>query len=71
MNTPYIMALNLPAAGVDDPFMKKEIVIGTIGNTQGVRRAANPHRMASIMSPQLKPFFSVGVLLSEADMAVP
>ena len=55
MKSPYMNALNLPAAGLDDPLRKKDTVIGTIGKTQGVSRAANPHRMASIISPQLNP----------------
>src|SRR5574344_1317432 len=55
MNNPYINALNLPAAGVDEPFMKNEIVIGIIGNTQGVRSMANPQSIASRMSPQREP----------------
>ena len=45
-------ALNRPAAGEEDPFMKKEIVIGTMGKTQGVRSIAKPHKMASMISPQ-------------------
>ena len=53
MKSPYIDALNLPAAGDEAPFMKKDTVIGTIGNTHGVSRAANPHRIASMTSPQL------------------
>ena len=32
------------------PFMKKETVIGTIGNTHGVSSIANPHRIASRIS---------------------
>ena len=52
MNSPYIMALKRPAAGEPLPFMKKEIVIGTIGNTHGVNSMANPHSIASRISPQ-------------------
>ena len=55
MKSPYIEALNLPAAGDDAPFIKNDTVIGTIGNTQGVRRAANPQRIASIIRAQLNP----------------
>ena len=52
MKSPYMKALNLPAAGVEEPFMKKDIVMGTIGNTHGVKSIAKPHRMASMMRPQ-------------------
>ena len=62
MKSPYIAALNRPAAGDDAPFMKNDTVIGTIGNTQGVSRAANPQRMASMTRAQLKPFFSPSAL---------
>ena len=48
-------ALNLPAAGVDEPFMKNDIVIGIIGNTQGVSSIAKPHSIASKIRPQMKP----------------
>ena len=55
MNSPYMAALNLPAAGVDDPLRKKDTVIGTIGNTHGVRSAANPHNIASIIRAHKEP----------------
>ena len=55
MNRPYMNALKRPAAGVDEPFMKKEMVIGTIGKTHGVNSIAKPQRMASRMSPQMEP----------------
>ena len=52
MNSPYIPARNRPRALFSEPFRKKETVIGTMGNTQGVSRAAKPHRMASSIRPQ-------------------
>ncbi len=55
MKRPYIAALNLPFALLGLPFMKKETVIGTIGNTQGVRSIARPQRIASSMSAQRFP----------------
>ena len=58
MKSPYMNALNLPAAGLDDPLRKKDTVIGTIGKTQGVSRAANPQRIASNIRPQSTPPFS-------------
>ena len=57
MNRPYIKALNRPAAGEDEPFIKKEIVIGTIGKTQGVSNIAKPQRIASMIRAQ-RPFES-------------
>ena len=65
MKRPYIEALNLPAAGVDEPFMKKDMVMGTIGKTQGVRSIAKPQRIASSIRPQMDVPFS----LSSAVMA--
>ena len=59
LKRPYIEALNLPAAGVDEPFMKKDMVIGTIGNTQGVRSIAKPQRIASSIRPQIDVPFSL------------
>ena len=47
MKSPYMNALKRPLAGVSLPFMKKETVIGTIGNTQGVRSIAKPQSIAS------------------------
>ena len=52
MKSPYIEALKRPLAGLSDPFMKKDMVMGTIGNTQGVRSIANPQSMASSTSCQ-------------------
>ena len=59
MNSPYIAALNLPAATLSEPFMKNDTVIGTIGNTHGVRSIAKPQRMASMISIQSDPPLSV------------
>ena len=53
MKSPYIKALNRPFLGSSPPFRKKEMVIGTIGKTQGVSSMANPHRMASRINPQI------------------
>ena len=55
MNRPYMKALNRPVAGVEEPFMKKDMVIGTIGNTHGVRSIANPHSTASSISAHSEP----------------
>ena len=52
MKTPYMRALKRP------PFsclMKKDTVMGTMGNTHGVRSMRKPHRMASRMRPQRLP----------------
>ena len=48
-------ALKRPAAGVEEPFMKKDMVIGTIGNTHGVRSIANPHNTASSIRAHNEP----------------
>ena len=55
MNSPYMKALKRPAAGVEEPFMKNDMVIGTIGNTQGVRSIANPHNTASSIRAHNEP----------------
>ena len=64
-----------PRAGPPSPFMKNETVIGTIGNTQGVSRAAKPQRMASIISAHSVPppaaFFCAGTISAAAVGAVP
>ena len=52
MNRPYIMALKRPAVAEPLPFRKKEMVIGTMGNTQGVSSIAKPQSMASSIRPQ-------------------
>ena len=59
----------LPAAGDDAPFMKKDTVIGTIGKTQGVSRAANPHRIASMTIPQLKPLVGEALSIEPCNVA--
>ena len=46
-------ALKRPCATFSEPFMKNDTVIGTIGNTHGVRSMANPQRMASRMRAQM------------------
>ena len=53
MKRPYIIALKRPCLLFSEPFIKKEMVIGTIGNTQGVRSIAKPQRMASSMRAQI------------------
>ena len=58
MKRPYMAALKRPAATFSEPFMKNDTVIGTIGNTHGVRSIANPQRIASRISPQIEPFLS-------------
>ena len=55
MKIPYIPALKRPAATLEEPFMKNDTVIGTIGKTQGVRSIANPHAIAWRMSPHTMP----------------
>ena len=55
MKNPYMPARRRPAAGLPALFIKNETVIGTIGKTQGVSRAANPQRIASIISAQSVP----------------
>ena len=67
MKNPYIIALNRPCAGVDEPFIKKETVIGTIGNTHGVSSIANPQRIASRISAQIE---SPSVLSEEDKVAL-
>ena len=51
-----------PAAGLPEPFIKNDTVIGTIGNTQGVRSIAKPQRMASRISDQMLPDLLLSVL---------
>ena len=51
MKSPYIMARKRPFFASSPPFRKKEMVIGTIGNTHGVRSMANPHKMACKIKP--------------------
>ena len=73
MNRPYIAALKRPCATFSEPFMKKETVIGTIGNTHGVRSMANPQRIASRMSAQICPldsFFCSGAGSSSAEIGI-
>ena len=55
MNNPYIKALKRPAAGLAEPLMKKETVMGTIGKTHGVSSMASPQRMASRTRDQSEP----------------
>ena len=55
MNSPYMAALKRPPVSC---LMKNETVIGTMGNTQGVRSIRKPHRMASRISPHRLPPFS-------------
>ena len=55
MKNPYMPARRRPTAGLPALFMKNETVIGTIGKTQGVSRAANPQRIASIINAQSEP----------------
>ena len=69
MKTPYIKALNFPSALDPEFFRKNETVIGTIGNTQGVRSIANPQRIASMISAQ-RPFLP-SLAASGSSIAVP
>ena len=62
MKSPYMQALKRPAAGLPEPFIKNDTVIGTIGNTQGVRSIAKPQRMASRISDQMLPDLLLSVL---------
>ena len=59
------MARNLPLALSSEPLMKNDTVIGTMGKTQGVSSAANPHNMASMIIAQSEPPL---VALSGADI---
>ena len=52
MKRPYIPALNRPAAGLPLCLRKKDTVMGTIGNTQGVSSIRKPQSIASRISPQ-------------------
>ena len=58
MKSPYIAARKRPRALFSDPLRKKDTVIGTMGNTQGVSSEASPHRMASMISAQSVPSVS-------------
>ena len=55
MKRPYRAAFKRPWRGLSLPFMKKDTVIGTIGNTHGVSSIANPHRIASRIRAQRPP----------------
>ena len=50
MKNPYMPARKRPIAGLPELFMKNDTVIGTMGNTQGVSKAAKPHRIASMIN---------------------
>ena len=60
-------------AAPPSPLRKYETVIGTIGKTHGVKRAANPQRMASMIRAQIEPFpaasFVAGVSAAGATSA--
>ena len=60
MKKPYIVARKRPCAGDCEPLMKNDTVIGTIGNTQGVKSAAKPQRIAVMSELQSR----VALLLS-------
>ena len=66
MKSPYIRALKRPAAAVLSPLRKNDTVIGTIGNTHGVRSIARPQSIASSISAHRLP----GVLAWEELPAV-
>ena len=51
MKKPYKEAYNLPFPSL--LLRKNETVIGTIGNTQGVSKATNPHAIASRITAQI------------------
>ena len=55
MKRPYNDALMRPRDAEPLFFIKKDTVIGTIGNTQGVSSAAKPHKIASMMSDHNEP----------------
>ncbi len=55
MKSPYMVARKRPFAGFSLPFKKKEMVMGTMGKTQGVKSMAKPQSMASSISPQSPP----------------
>ncbi len=56
MKNPYMPARMRPSAGLPEPFIKNETVIGTIGKTQGGSGGRrSPHRMASMISPHSEP----------------
>jgi len=69
MKRPYIIALKRPAAGEPLPLRKNDMVIGTIGNTQGVSSIAKPHSMASSIRAQSEeePAVSAEASASAAD----
>ena len=55
MKNPYMPARKRPIAGLPELFMKNDTVIGTMGNTQGVSKAAKPHRIASMINAHSEP----------------
>ena len=55
MQSPYNAAMVRPRVLFSLPLRKNETVMGTIGKTQGVSSAANPHKMASIIALQSEP----------------
>ena len=66
MKSPYITALNLPAAALPELLRKNDTVIGIIGKTQGVRIIAKPQSMAWSMRDQSKGTFSFTGCSTEA-----
>ena len=54
IDRPNTLAKNLDLALSSPLFMKNETVIGTIGKTHGVRSAAKPQSIASIINPQIE-----------------
>ena len=55
MQSPYNAAMVRPRVLFSLPLRKNETVMGTMGKTQGVSSAANPHKMASIIALQSEP----------------
>ena len=52
MNRPYMNALKRPLAAEPLCLRKKDTVMGTMGNTQGVSSMRKPHTIASRIKPQ-------------------
>ena len=58
MLAPYIIAFAIPLPFSDDPLVKKLTVMGSIGNIQGISKAANPPN-----KPAIKMAHNDGVLV--------
>src|SRR5688500_12034174 len=60
MLAPYTSALKMPRCRLSLPLVKSDTVMGTIGNTQGVIRAAGPKVNASSAKPHRPPALLTG-----------